>query len=116
MKHRNRTRTRKKSSSTSRLFVQQFPKTRQRSKTNRQKDFNVDRRKRKKSTGYSSTSTETAKRDCSSMSVVSELDFPHESPILPTSDPVKLHNLLLCEQLYFDTKNCYSKIFIALSF
>lgn len=114
MERKNRIRARKKSSSTSRLFVQQFS-SRQSSKINLQKDFNVDRRKRKKSTGYSSTSTDTAKRDCPPMSVLSELDFPHEPPILPTSDPKELHNLLLCEQLYLDNKNSYSATFIALS-
>ncbi|XP_025074701.1 uncharacterized protein LOC112552811 [Pogonomyrmex barbatus] len=60
-----------------------------------QKDFNIDKGKRKK-TGYSSSSTDTTKRDCSSMSVLSELDFPREPPILPTSNPEELHNLLLC--------------------
>ncbi|XP_036144321.1 LOW QUALITY PROTEIN: hydrocephalus-inducing protein [Monomorium pharaonis] len=93
VERKNRIRARKKSSSTSRLFVQQFP-TRRRSKI--KKEFNVDRRKRKKSTGYSSTSTDTAKRDCPSMSVLSEHDFPREPPILPTNDPEELHNLLLC--------------------
>ncbi|XP_077269229.1 uncharacterized protein LOC143901120 [Temnothorax americanus] len=84
VERKNRIRTRKKSSSTSRLFVQQFP-TRRRSKINLQKDFNVDRRKRK-----------------------NELDFPHEPPILPTSDPKELHNLLLCyiETLRKDPSFC----------
>ncbi|XP_011690792.1 PREDICTED: hydrocephalus-inducing protein-like [Wasmannia auropunctata] len=95
VERKGRIRARKKSSSTSRLFVQQSP-TRRGSKMSLQKDFHVDRRRRKKSTGYSSTSTDTAKRDCPPMSVVSELDFPRESPILPTSDPEELHNLLLC--------------------
>ncbi|XP_039306782.1 hydrocephalus-inducing protein homolog [Solenopsis invicta] len=72
VERKKRIRARKKSSSTSRLFVQQFP-TRERSKMNLQKDFNVDRRKRK-----------------------NELDFPREPPILPTNDPQELHNLLLC--------------------
>lgn len=114
MERKNRIRARKKSSSTSRLFVQQSL-TRRRSKMNLQKDFNVDRWKRKKLTGYSSTSTDTAKRDCPSMSVLSELDFPREPPILPTNDPEELHNLLLCKQLYLDNKDYYSAIFIALS-
>lgn len=78
-------------------------------------DFNIDRRKRKKLTGYSSTSTDTVKRDCPSMLVLNELDFPREPPILPTNDPEELHNLLLCEQLYLDNKDYYSAIFIALS-
>ncbi|XP_011879968.1 PREDICTED: uncharacterized protein LOC105568710 [Vollenhovia emeryi] len=95
MERKNRIRTRKKSSSTSRLFAQQFP-ARRRSKMNLQKDFNVDRRKRKKSAEYSATSADTAKRDCPSMSVLSDLDFPREPPMLPTNDPKELHNLLLC--------------------
>lgn len=31
------------------------------------------------------------------MLVLSELDFPRDPPILPTSDPEELQNLLLCE-------------------
>jgi len=104
MEHKKRIRTRKKSSSTSRLFVQQFS-NQQSSKINLQKDFNVDKRKQKKSIGYSSTSTDTAKRDCPPMSILSELDFPREPPILSINDPKKLHNLLLREQLYLDNKN-----------
>jgi len=111
VERKNRIRARKKSSSTSRLLVQQFS-TPQRSKINL-KDVNVDKWKRKKSTGYSSNST--VKRDCPSMSVLSELDFPREPPILPTGDPEELHNLLLCEKLYLDNKNSYSAIFIVLS-
>lgn len=34
------------------------------------------------------------------MLVFSELDFPREPPILPTSDPEELQNLLLCELFY----------------
>ncbi|KAL6255305.1 hypothetical protein P5V15_013645 [Pogonomyrmex californicus] len=76
VEHKNRIRRRRKSSSTSRLFVQQSP-TRRRSKMDLQKDFNVDKGKRKKT-------------------VLSELDFPREPPILPTSNPEELHNLLFC--------------------
>ncbi|KAG5334606.1 HYDIN protein, partial [Acromyrmex charruanus] len=95
VERKNRIRVRKKSSSTSRLFVQQSS-NQQSSKTNLQKDFNIDRRKQKKSIGYSSTSTDTAKRDCPPMSIFSELDFPREAPILSTNDPEELHNLVLC--------------------
>lgn len=99
VKRKNRLRTRKKSSSTSRLFVEQFP-TRRRSKVNLQKDFNVDRRKQQK---YSSTFTDT-KKDCPPMSILNEFDFPHEPPILSISDPKELHNLLLCKRFYFTIK------------
>ncbi|KYN44368.1 Hydrocephalus-inducing protein [Trachymyrmex septentrionalis] len=110
VERKNRIRARKKSSSTSRLFVQQFS-NQQSSKINLQKDFNVDRRKRKKSIGYSSTSTDTAKRDCPPMSVLNELDFPREPPILSTNDPKELHNLLLyyIETLRKDPNFCKRK-------
>lgn len=106
MRHKNRIRTRKKLSSTSKLFVEQFP-TRQRSKMNPQKDFNVDRQQKSE---YSSIFMNT-KRDYPVL-IFNEFDFPHEPPILLTNDPKELHHLLLCKRFYFDNKNYYSKIFI----
>ncbi|KYQ52600.1 Hydrocephalus-inducing protein [Trachymyrmex zeteki] len=91
MERKNRIRARKKSSSTSRLFVQQFS-SRQSSKINLQKDFNVDRRKRKKSTGY----IETLRKDpsfCKRIKdPVKELFDSHETksiPELDSSQPAK---------------------------
>lgn len=92
-----RIRVTKKPSNTSRLSDQH---SWQKSKIDLQKESNIDKWQRKKSTNHSSTSIDNIKKDCPPISVLSELDFPREPLILPTSDPEELQNLLLCELFY----------------
>nr|XP_012234643.1 PREDICTED: uncharacterized protein LOC105679292 [Linepithema humile] len=106
--YENRIRATRKSSSTSKLSAPESSSQRE-SKIDLQKGS--DRWKVKKSTSYSSTSIESVKRDCLSMSVFNELDFPREPPILSTSNSEKLQSLLLC---YIETlrkdPNLYEKM------
>lgn len=91
-----KTQVTKKSSNILKLSDQS---SRQKSKIDLQKESNID--KQKKSINHSSTSIDNIKKDCPPMSVLSELDFPREPVILPTSDPEELQNLLLCELFYY---------------